>query len=180
MAPLAELPINQLFRVHVKGIDIAASLCFGYAANNQGEPMASPKYLHLPDVDMVAMWQDAKAKLDAWKNYERELREEIIERTFDVVNPGTNRRALPDGRWLKVVKPVTYDIDKDVTRVQAAMHNLSMRTTNREYVNNILRWSADLNVKVYKSLPTDLKAIIDNIVTMKLGNLQASIEEPKE
>lgn len=141
--------------------------------------MTNPKYRHLPDVDVLAHWEDAKAKADQWRAIERELRDEIAERIVDIIEPGTNRRPLPDGRWLKVVKPVEHKIDKDVNRVQATMHNLAMRTTNTEYINSILRWSADLNVKVYKSLPADLKGIVDNIVTVNYGMLQVAIEDKK-
>lgn len=114
-------------------------------------------------------YDEAKARLD-------ESKENVISHLQGKIDVGTNRFAT-NHFVLKTTMNVKYDVDSsDMNRLNILLNNIALKC-GAEVASNLLKWKPSLNVKVYDSLPDDVKQELNSVITMSYSSPTLYIEE---
>jgi len=117
----------------------------------------------------IQKWQQAKEKLDHYKELESQLRDDIV---FDLCGS-----AVPTGvtkfdfdnddcvQTIVITQSLRTDLNNDISK-----DSRLFKTMSREIgisINDLLRTNYELQLKVYNDLPYFLKKYVDKYVTKK-------------
>lgn len=128
--------------------------------------------------DLLTQWQALVAKIAAAKalvEQEQELRKAIFALAFPKPEEGTQRMDLGEGWKLKAVHKVDRKLDE--AALPAVLKQLRAR---KVAVDELVTYKPSLCVSIYKALPADLRAIMDEVVTSKPAMPSLEVEAPKE
>lgn len=93
---------------------------------------------------------------------------------FPTAEEGTRTIELPDGWVLK--SKCQYSRSVDIAVLQGLQAPLA---ACRASLDHLIRWSADLNVKAYRELTAQAKAVFDTCLTTTPGTPSLELVAPK-
>ncbi|WII71739.1 hypothetical protein QJS83_14835 [Bdellovibrio sp. 22V] len=125
--------------------------------------------------DVSAKWYNAKQKLDAAKEEERELRDETFSMAFDgKAVEGTNKFGMAQGYVLTATLPYNYKVDPAIAA--AAKHLKEVCDID---VAALVEWKPELRIGEYRKLNAEQKKEFDKFLTITAGTPQMKIAKPK-
>lgn len=145
---------------------------------------------------LITNWLKQKELAEAYIEAERNLRQEIVSKLFPNPRKGTNRYELPQDYALKLVNSLSYTLgDKD--KVDDTGKKISIREQveklqdqidliSEVYGDRLIRWKPEIVASEYEKLSDNnvieskIKALIDELLTIKPAMPQLSLEEPKK
>jgi hypothetical protein len=135
---------------------------------------------------LLVGWEVAKQSLDIAKENEMRLRKECAAIAFPDAVRGTNRIELYNGFSLKLVRKITYKLDKDLTKVRAVADAIAKIGNEGQFLlERLLKWKVELGEGDYNKLDERLenqakiKALINTILTTDDSAPTLEIEAPK-
>ena len=126
----------------------------------------------------LAQWLEACQQLEAVKNIEAELRKELS--AFVLNSNRTDEFSatlkLANGYGLKATQNINYKLDEN-SRIEVAVNNLC--AIGHAEDAEVFKWSPTLSKSAYKKLCSDSKAIVDEVLTAKIGMPTLEFITPK-
>jgi hypothetical protein len=125
------------------------------------------------DQELLARWYEMNERLGKLRFQESMLRKQVVARFFpeDKENPGTHKYNLPGDYILRAEMSLEYKIDN------AALTNVKGQLKDHKInVDKLVRWKPELEVKHYKTLNDDQKALVSSFITAKLGSPKVTIK----
>jgi hypothetical protein len=130
--------------------------------------------LTVDQIALIGKWEATKALAKSYVDEERQLRAEIVATLFDAaVVKGTENLPLGNGYKLKCVKTEDYKL-KNADAVDAILANFSA-----SHGEALVKWKPELSVSTYNLLSDEEKALFNDVLEIKPGMPQVSLEEPK-
>lgn len=127
-----------------------------------------------PDLNtLLKQWADQRKTLAAAKAAESMLRKSVFHRLFPAPVEGTQYADLGGGWRMKCQLPYNRKIDERV--LPAVLKELPDGTEDK-----LVRYKPDLDVKYYKGMPEEMRAVFDECLTTEPGSPQLSFVPPKE
>ena len=120
----------------------------------------------------IAEWQTAKNNLRQWQDYERQLRDQIVEGEFPTPSEGTNKKTLPDGRILKLVHSINRTLE-DGPKLDLVLDRFEKAGVD---VDALVTFKPSLGKKAYDALKPAFRKTLDELITSKPGSPQLTIE----
>lgn len=127
----------------------------------------------------LAEWQAAKTALDAAKEAEMQLREQVGKLAFPNPTEGTQSLDLGDGWSIKLVHKMNYtlasndEVDDALTRIS------NMNNEGKFLAERIVSWKPSLSLSEYRELEPQYKSVIDKVLTIKPAAPTLEIKPPK-
>ena len=118
-------------------------------------------------LDVLGEWEQAKSAAASWTAREKELRSLLFNAAFDNPVEGVNALQLVNGRILKGTYKVTRTVDQD--RVEQVAEEIR-RISNAVDTEKLFPKKYGLGLKAYYSLPEEVRAVVDRVVSSKLGS----------
>lgn len=136
-------------------------------------------------------WKDIKEKLDKFKALEMEYRLCIVKGLFPAAKVGTNNLPLGSDWKLQAVIKENYTLEKipkelappdPWVKVQEALEQfVQLRgDVGAHIADRLVKWEPVLSVSEYKSLPEDLRVVIDKILTVSEASPELKLVPPKK
>lgn len=101
---------------------------------------------------LLVMWQDAKAKLQAVKDHELDLRKYIVSRAFPEANEGTNTQELGNGYSLKAKVKLNYKC-KSNDEVEQMLDELSKTGNDGSFIaERLVSWTPNFLLTEYRPI----------------------------
>jgi hypothetical protein len=128
------------------------------------------------------MWQVSKKALEAAKETEAALRNELFAITFPAGLVGTDNYELGQGYKLKGVGKINYNLNNKDGATEKALGVLETLGNEGTFIaERLVSWKPTLSVTEYKSLSADspYKRIIDAVLTTSPGLPTLELVEPK-
>lgn len=139
---------------------------------------SKPKPNQTMDTDTIRgylkQYNEADANAKAWQKKKNELRDMISEGCFGAQTPdkeGTEKVEIA-GCIVKRACKLTRSLTKDEDELRLAMQNLEGSVAKER----LIKWSPDMSVAEYRKLSAHDKAVIDSVLTVKLGAPTLTIE----
>lgn len=149
---------------------------------------------------LIQQWLDAKKVSIEAVELEREVRQAVVTMLFPTPKKGTNRYPLNNGYALKFACTERYEIgDKEMvdpaTGLAVSLEDQAYGLLDQiaalgqeaeAYGKRLIRFKPELSASEYKKLDTDfetqkaVKALIDEVLTIKPNSPQLELEEPKK
>lgn len=129
--------------------------------------------------EKLATWYTTKQQLDALKEQERVMRDEIVSAlaTSDKLE-GTENIDIGNGYKLKVVKKLNYSLDKQ--KLDDVLIHIEDNFENGKFlVERLVKYKPEMSTAEYKKLPQEVKVIFDAVVTTKEAAPSIDIVAPK-
>ena len=125
---------------------------------------------------LTAWWQavDAVTAIKPIVENERALRKELIAEFFPKPKEGSNLTEIDNGWHLKLNYPMKRDIDEAL--VQAVRDTLEAADHSGD---KVIVMRPKLDLKEYRGMPDEAKAIIDRCIIMKPGSVSLELVPPK-
>ena len=162
-------------------------------------PMPSNESLEERRRIAIQDWRNAIEPAKEWQAYERAKRAEVVAVCFPSPIKGTNRFALDDGSSIKMTYSFTYTLgDKDLvdpelgekvpidTQVNAVLTAIEQLGPEAALLaKRLVKWKPELVETEYRKLrkdiqlETEIKKLIDSILTVKPASPQLQLEPPK-
>lgn len=138
-------------------------------------PNTPPSPQEMATDALTAEWWSVSQSLDAIKARELELRKELFARQFPnpVEGSAENKVQLGDG-W---ILQADYKINRTVD--DAVVSALMQGDNTRALAQKVFRYKPELNLKDFKALSPEERALISEAVTEKPGTPALSIKLPK-
>ena len=124
-------------------------------------------------------WQAKVAQIQAQAHLiaeERVLRQEVFALAFPAPREGANNAELPQGWGLKG----TLKIDRKIDEAALPQIMEAIRNTFNFNPDPIIHHEPKLNVKIYKSLPDEIRKSFDVALTIKPAMPTIELVPPKE
>lgn len=125
--------------------------------------------------ERLGEWYDLKDELSELRSREMLVRKALFDEAFPTPHEGVNVYPLGGGFELRA----RLDYDRTIDIAQLGFMRDAFKNIEQS-IDPLIRWKAELNVKPYKALPAEARALFDNIVTTKPGTPQFSIEPAKD
>ena len=123
-------------------------------------------------------WQNKVQEINAHAHLiteERALRQEVFALAFPAPREGANNAELPAGWGLKG----TLKIDRKIDEAQLPIIMEAIRNTFNFNPDQIIHHEPKLNVKIYKSLPEEVRKSFDVALTIKPAMPTIELVPPK-
>jgi hypothetical protein len=138
--------------------------------------------LNPEQLSLLAKWEAADKNQRRFREEELELRSQVMRSVFgmdkDVTDTdtykGTHYAALPSGWRLKVECKTDYKLTNKEGQTDAALDALSEGEADL-----LVRWTPELSVSNYKSLPAEKQALFANALTIKNASPAFELVAPK-
>lgn len=131
----------------------------------------------LSNTELASVWNSARENAEAVKEtiaYEQEVRKLCAARFFPEVKEGTEYAALPAQWRLKRSLPFVRIVDVTVLpSVNEKLLSIGVDPAS------VFRWKPEVDVRGYKSLTDEQRAIADVAITTKPGSLALELVAPK-
>jgi len=126
--------------------------------------------------DIFIAWTQANDALKELKARELELRKQVAEIYFpDAASEGTTTLDIGEGWKLKLLNRTNRTLENDKGETEAIMQQLPP-----EVATAVFAWKPSLNVRNYRMLAPEHRALVDSVVTSKPGTPTLTLEAPKE
>lgn len=166
-----------------------------------GQPdTEDPEHFRLRRNAEIEHWLNSKPVLESAKQNEMDLRNKVSATCFPTPKKGTQRYALGGGFNVKLVYGLTYTLgDKDKLSdegvkvpIRKQIEDLEQAIIDKhgeaglQLVKRLISWKPELSGSEYEKLdpenPLELevRAMIDEVLTIKPASPQLTFEEPKE
>lgn len=142
----------------------------------------------LSDDLLLAHWEGAKKDFAQAKDDEMVLRMAVGKRFFPTPKEGTQHRILPDGRDLKLVFKLSYNLGKYEDVKQAQLRMIAAGNEGPFLADRLIKFSADCSVSEYRKLDDEVKKgngtaievmnALNTVLTIKPGAPTLEIGEP--
>lgn len=137
---------------------------------------------YLNDNEVIQQWLDTKKQMEALREREVELRNEVLKRKFagKLGHEGTVNSELGNGYKLKAVFKKTYGFT-DTEKLGEMLDYLE--TQSPEYgvlVDRLVTYSPKLSVSEFKQLPDHFLKQFEKVVVIKDAQPTLSLVEPKD
>lgn len=142
----------------------------------------------LSEPALLAQWEHAKRTLDVAKETEMHLRMAVGKRFFPTPKEGAQHRILPDGRDLKLVFKLNYNLGKYEDVKQAQLRMIAAGNEGPFLADRLIKFSADCSVSEYRKLDDEVKKgngtaiecmkALNTVLTIKPGAPTLEIGEP--
>lgn len=124
--------------------------------------------------DLLVQWFQVKQQLDALKEQERQLRDQVFNSYFPEAEYGTNKCDIPGDAELVADYPLNLSIDESA--LESALEHVPK--TKRD---KVVRWKPSLAKTVYNTLSKKAREGFDECVIAKPGAPSVSIRmKPEE
>ena len=125
--------------------------------------------------NLLLEWRDSQLELNVAKKKERILRDKIVKELFDdSVEEGTENIDLGNDYYLKATKKLSYTLDKNNDKIIEVTKKL-----NPEVAKRLVTWSSKLSTREYKIISDEDKALINEVLTIRVSAPTLSLVEPK-
>jgi len=129
----------------------------------------------------IQEWIQLKQKLDSVKAFEMELRKEITDYVFGdratAVESFYEKMNLGNGYGLKATQKLNYKLDEQ-DRIVVVIDKLT-ELGKAETASNVFKWKVELSESAYKKLDPEAKALVDEVLSIKIGSPVLEFIEPK-
>lgn len=132
---------------------------------------------------LAQLWADAKAASIAATNYERELRNALIAKCFPEHAPmetGTRRYQLSDDAEVKAVFTLNYKVNNEDDANTAIDKLTALGETGALIADRLFKWKPEISASEYSKLSAEMRAIVDDAITIKPGTTAVEIATPKQ
>lgn len=146
---------------------------------NLHPPQPQPEAPTLTRDQAILLWLKARKDLNTARLAELNMRNLIVGNEFPSGVPeGTNTIELGNGYKLKATGVLNYSLDKDA--VESALDAIEATSPEGKFIaERLVGWTPQLSVAEYRTLPPNIKALIDRVLTIKPGQSQLEFYEPK-
>jgi hypothetical protein len=129
---------------------------------------------------LILTWLNKKNQVEILKEEENKLRIEIVKNIIDTsrLEKFTRTFDLGKGYKLRATNIVSYKLD-ETERVIACIDAIS-NAGRKDISSSLFKWKAELSETIYKQLPLEIKAIVDEILTIKPGIPQLEFVSPED
>lgn len=125
-------------------------------------------------IALISEWESTKRLAKTYVDQERILRAEIVATLFDAaVVKGTENLPLGNGYKLKCVKTEDYKLS-DPVKVKEICDELPTSVSAL-----LVKWKPELSSAAYNKLTDVEQALFNDVLEIKPGSPQVSLEEPK-
>jgi hypothetical protein len=125
-------------------------------------------------IALIQEWTAAKMAAKIQVDLERTLRAEIVKQLFDAsIDKGTEYAPLANGYKLKCVKSLDYKLT-DPVKVKEICDALPTSLSAL-----LVKWKPELSSAAYNKLTDVEQALFNDVLEIKPGSPQVSLEEPK-
>lgn len=127
----------------------------------------------------IQLWLETCEMLDKAKNLEAELRREIAAYVLgeERLENFSSTMKLGNGYGLKATNKINYTLDS-VDRIESIIERLC-EMGKTEVSSNVFKWKPSLSESAYKKLDKEMKAIIDEVLSIKPGMPTLEFIQPK-
>lgn len=129
--------------------------------------------------ELLKSWEHAKAEAKKWKEEEMRLRKAVSATYFPDPKEGSNK--LTDNvRGVTVKAEYTMNRSVSKAKVEAVQEALTLHMGDEPLPIWFRNGKPELNLRVYKGLNKDIKDIIDNALSSKMGSPTVTLEKIAE
>ena len=114
-------------------------------------------------LDLIQNWNEAKEQVKRWTQTENDLRDKVIKGLFDSGTiEGTETIQIGSDWKLKATRRLNYTLsNKDGALVSI------LQTLPSVIAENLIRWSPDLNLSMYRKLDATTQQLFIPVLSIK-------------
>lgn len=132
-------------------------------------------------LEKLKEWQNAQIQLDAFKEKESILRDEVYAVFFPKIasvgdTKGTFYEDLPNGWKIQAIKKMTATLDESaVPAIKEKL--LELKVSN---VDSLFKYKPSIVAAEYKKLNIESKSIVDEAISEKPAKVAIELQPPKQ
>jgi hypothetical protein len=131
--------------------------------------------LQQQQMDLIQSWNEAKQQLKNWTEKESQLRDRIASELFDATfTEGTESISIGLDWQLKLTRKLNYNLsnkDGELTTILTTMPSV--------IAQNLVRWTPDLNLTMYRKVDEQTKSLLAPVLTIKTAKPTLELVPPK-
>ena len=128
-------------------------------------------------LQLLSEWYELKQQLDTIKAKEMEVRKQVSSIfTIGVNEEGSETIDFAEGYKVKKTQKFNFTCDP-IERIEEVLSQIDFE--KYPGVSGVFRFKPELSITIYRTLPDEVKSLVDSVITVKVAAPTIEIIPPK-